>query len=146
MESNIGWLLARTSFAWRAIVDRYMADIGLTQSRWIAMLHLYRLGEGCSQSELAADIGIEQPSMLRTLNHLEDAGLIERRACANDARRKTLWFTSAGRELLQEVERMVSKGRQQLLAGISKEHRAILHDCLITILDNADKLNTADKL
>ncbi|MAD45294.1 MAG: transcriptional regulator SlyA [Oceanospirillaceae bacterium] len=145
MEQNLGWLLARAAFNWRNTVDHYMEDIGLTQSRWIALLHLGRMGEGCSQSELAADIGIEQPSLVRTLQHLEDAQLIERRACAEDARRRTLWLTAKGRQMLGDVESMARKGRQKLLSGLNREQRQVLHECLNQIIENANHLPQADK-
>jgi len=145
MEHNLGWLLARAAFNWRNVVDHSMQDLGLTQSRWIALLHLGRMGEGCSQSELAADIGIEQPSLVRTLQHLEDSGLIERRACAEDARRRTLWLTDKGLQVLRDVENRALKGRQKLLKGLSAEQRQALHECLKQINENTFNLNQAEK-
>ena len=134
MENNIGWLLSRAAFAWRHAVDLHMAELGLTQSRWIAMLHLDRTGEGCSQKELATDIGIEQPSLLRTLNLLEESGLIFRKVSEEDARRKTLWFTEKGRELMDAVEATAFKGRQQMLQGLSEQERDELHTLLNKIV------------
>ena len=144
MENNIGWLLSRAAFAWRHAVDHYMADLGLTQSRWIAMLHLDRTGEGCSQKELAGDIGIEQPSLLRTLNLLEEAGLILRKPCPDDARRKTLWFTERGRELMQAVEARAFEGRQQMLRGLSDEERTLFYGLLSKVIDNANHISTPE--
>lgn len=138
MENNIGWVLARAAFGWRHTVDQHMAELGLTQSRWIAMLHLDRLGEGCSQKDLAADIGIEQPSLLRTLNLLEEAGLIVRKVSAQDARYKTLWFTEKGRELMNAVEALAFRGRQQMLEGLTEQDRSHLYRLLSKIVTNAN--------
>lgn len=104
MEQNIGWNLSRAALSWRHVVDLYMSDLGFTQSRWIAMLHLKRIGEGCTQSELASNIGIEQPSLIRTLNQLCEADYLQRKESEQDARCKTLWFTSKGKEVLQEMQ------------------------------------------
>ncbi|MDC8830813.1 MarR family transcriptional regulator [Alteromonas gilva] len=142
MESNIGWMLSRAAFSWRHAVEYYMADLGLTQTRWIAMLHLDRLGEGCTQKELAAHIDIEQPSLLRTLNQLEEAGLIERKHCSEDARRRLLWFTDKGRSLLTDVEAKAKLGRQQMLQGLTSEQRQQLSSLLETVIDNAHHLIT----
>ncbi|WP_438864613.1 transcriptional regulator SlyA [Neptunicella sp.] len=142
MESNIGWLLSRAAFSWRNAVDHYMSGLGLTQTRWIALLHLDRMGEGCSQKELADNIGIEQPSLLRTLNQLEQSGLIIRKACAEDARRKNLWFTAEGRELLEQVESMAKAGRQKMLTGLDPQQRQLLHELLQTIINNGDQFIT----
>lgn len=117
-----------------------MADMGLTQSRWMALLHLQRLGEGCSQSELAHHMGIEQPSLQRTLNRLVEDGIVERRHCSTDARRRTLWFTAAGHELLQRVQIRINEGRSRILAGLSPEQLDALSDMLELLIINARQL------
>ena len=77
--------------------------------------------------------------------HLEESGLIERRQCAEDARRRTLWLTEKGRQILSDVESMAKKGRQQLLNGLSREQRQVLHECLNQIIDNAQHSTQAIK-
>ncbi|MBD3586034.1 transcriptional regulator SlyA [Salinimonas sp. HHU 13199] len=144
MESNIGWLLSRAAFSWRNAVDHYMSSLGLTQTRWIALLHLERMGEGCSQKALADNIGIEQPSLLRTLNQLEASNLIQRKSCAEDARRKTLWFTPQGRELLKQVETMANAGRQKMLEGMDSNQRETLHTLLQQVIDNGSAFLRSD--
>lgn len=137
IDSNLGWLIARVSFTWRKVVDHYMAELGLTQSRWVALFVLKRIGEGCTQRELAAKMGIEQPSLVRTLNQLEEAGLIERRINPNDARSRTLWFTQAGLELNERMEAIAHEGREKMLQGISAEQRQTAYLLLEQILENA---------
>lgn len=144
MDQNIGWNLARAANSWRHVVDGYMADIGFTQSKWIAMMHLNRLGQGCTQSDLASNIGIEQPSLIRTLNQLEASGFIVRRESPHDARCKTLWFTEEGQRLLNTMQNMAEKGRAELLAGLSSEQRALLDDALLTIIFNAQQMNSKE--
>ncbi|MFD1384579.1 MarR family transcriptional regulator [Rhodanobacter aciditrophus] len=144
MENSLGWNLSRAALSWRHAVDTYMADLGLTQSKWIAMLHLNRKGEGLTQSELAADIGIEQPSLIRTLNNLQAAGLIERRESPKDARCKTLWFTEEGHRKLNQMEQIASQGREELLKGLSPEQREQLSHALLIIIDNAHLLINKD--
>ncbi|WKE64707.1 MarR family transcriptional regulator [Gallaecimonas kandeliae] len=140
MESNLGWLMNRAGLSWRHVVDKYMAKLGLTQTRWVALLVLDRIGEGCTQSALAANVGVEQPSMVRTLSQLEEAGLIERRASESDARCRTLWFSPEGRKLIKEMEAVAKEGRELLLQGISPERRQVLHDVLEQVISNAQAL------
>ncbi|MBM6549473.1 MarR family transcriptional regulator [Marinomonas ostreistagni] len=141
MDQNIGWNLARAALNWRHVVDDRMAQIGFTQSKWIAMMHLNRLGEGCTQSDLANTMGIEQPSVIRTLNQLEQAGFIKRKESPSDARRKTLWFTDAGKTQLIEMQQMADEGRAALLNGLSTEQRELLDDALLTIISNAQTMS-----
>jgi len=140
MESNLGWLVNRTALLWRTVVDRHMAELGLTQSRWVAMLALDKIGEGCSQSMLAANVGVEQPSMFRTVSQLEKAGLIERRSSDTDARCRTIWFTADGRKMIQKLSAVAKEGREQLLDGISPEQRQLLLGLLEKVVDNAQTL------
>ena len=144
MDQNIGWNLARAALNWRHVVDERMATIGFTQSKWIAMMHLNRLGEGCTQSDLANTMGIEQPSLIRTLNQLESAGFITRQESSSDARRKTLWFTEAGKAKLVEMQKMADEGRVSLLNGLSQEQRQLLDDMLLTIISNAQNMSQND--
>lgn len=144
MDQNIGWNLARAANSWRHAVDYQMSDIGFTQSKWIVMMHLNRLGQGCTQSDLASTIGIEQPSLIRTLNQLELSGFIERRESSHDARCKTLWFTDEGQQQLNTLQNIAEKGRAELLLGLSKEQRALLDEALLMIISNAQKMSSKD--
>jgi len=145
MESNLGWLMNRAGHTWRTVVDRYMAELGLTQTRWVALLVLDKVGEGCTQSVLAANVGVEQPSLVRTLGQLEEAGLIERRTNPADGRCRTVWFTEAGRELLGKMEAVADGGRKLLLKGVSSEQRKMLHDVLEIIISNAQAVLEEEK-
>jgi len=106
------------------------------------MLHLKRIGEGCTQSELASNIGIEQPSLIRTLNQLCEADYLQRKESEQDARCKTLWFTSKGKEVLQEMQTIADQGRHALLDGLSDEQRELLNDALLSIITNAQKMSS----
>ncbi|WP_417506172.1 MarR family transcriptional regulator [Marinomonas gallaica] len=141
MDNNIGWNLARAANSWRHAVDNQMSGIGFTQSKWIAMMHLDRFGEGCTQSDLANQMGIEQPSLIRTLNQLEAAGFIIRRESDVDARCKTLWFTNAGKQQLAKMQHIAQLGRSDLLNGLSKEQRELLDHALLTIISNAHNMS-----
>ena len=145
MERNLGWLMSRAGLSWRTVIDRYMAELGLTQTRWVALLVLDKVGEGCTQKVLAENLGIEQPSLVRTLGQLEQAGLIERRASPHDARCRTLWFTPAGKELLGKMELLASEGRELLLKGLSDRQRQQLHRMLETVIGNAQALLESEK-
>ena len=140
MDHNIGWNLARAASNWRHVVDDRMATTGFTQSKWIAMMHLNRLGDGCTQSDLASTMGIEQPSVIRTLNQLESSGFITRQESSHDARRKTLWLTDSGKFQLVKMQKMAEQARSELLNGLSSEQRHLLNDALLKIITNAHDL------
>lgn len=138
MQNTIGWLLNRASYGWRTVVDKAMKELGLTQSGWMTMLHLHRLGEGCSQKALAANIGIEQPTLQRSVNCLQESGYLLRKTSAGDARVKTLWFTEQGRALLARMEAIAADCRAEMLAGLSDQECEQFSQLLEKVLDNAN--------
>lgn len=138
MQNTIGWLLNRASYGWRIVVDNAMKELGLTQSGWMTMLHLHRLGEGCSQKTLAANIGIEQPTLQRSVNSLQECGYVQRRVCAEDARVKTLWFTEQGRAMLERMEAIAADCRAEMLEGLTDRECEQFSQLLEKVLDNAN--------
>ena len=118
---SFGMALHRLHMLWRTVIDESVASLGFTQTRWVVLIHLQSLGEGCTQKELAQDIGIELPSVLRTLAQLEEQGWIERRTSPTDRRARQVWLTDHGRQRVDELEQVVAEARAHLLAGIPTE-------------------------
>ncbi len=75
-----GTLLAQTSRAWRAELDRRLSHLGLSQARWLVLLHLARHRDSPTQRELAQSVGVEGPTLARLLDGLESQGLVRRLA------------------------------------------------------------------
>ena len=62
---------------------------------------------------------MEGPSLVRILDQLAQAGLVERRDDPSDKRAKTLHLTDEGQALATVVEDAVQVVRAQMLAGVS---------------------------
>ena len=86
LESPLGSDLARLVRIWRALIDHRLKPLELTQTHWVTLHNIHQLPPDQSQIQLAKAIGIEQPSLVRTLDQLEEKGLISRqtlRICSN---------------------------------------------------------------
>ena len=68
-----------------------------------------------------SDVDIEQPSLVRTLDQLEEKGLISRQTCASDRRAKRIKLTEKAEPLISEMEAVINKTRAEILHGISAE-------------------------
>ena len=79
-----------------------------------------------SPSELAAHERVTPPSMNRTLNGLEEAGLIARHPAEDDARRVRVTLTPAGRERIAATRALRTAWFSQQLAGLTRDERATL--------------------
>jgi MarR family transcriptional regulator for hemolysin len=112
-------VLLQASRRWRRLAEEAMTAHGLSEARAAPLIWVGRLGGGVRQVTLAAHIGIEGPSLVRLLDQLEGAGLLERRDDPEDRRAKTIWLTPEGKALTRRVERLLAELRERLLHDIS---------------------------
>ncbi|WP_417616823.1 transcriptional regulator SlyA [Oceanisphaera sp.] len=117
---TLGMTLSCLVRQWRWINDERLKPLNLTQSRWITLTHL-KYEDGILQHQLARRVGVESPSLVRTLDGLERQGLVERRPSANDRRGKTVHLTAQASALMSEMETILDETRNQVLAGLSEQ-------------------------
>ena len=92
------------------------------------------------QGELADEIGIEGPSLVRLIDLLQAEGLVERREDPTDRRAKTLHLTTLGEAKADEINRVLRRVRSYLLKDISAQELAITFDVLQRIEQRANRL------
>ncbi len=140
MRDQFPFAVARVTRRWRKMLDERLKDLGVTQARWSTMVYLHNGGEGLTQRELAGLMAIENPTLVRLLDSLEQQKLIERRPCPNDRRARRLYLTENGRKFMDVLTVRADKLRDGMLEGISDEEI----DCTVRvfhrILENAEKL------
>lgn len=128
MESPLGSDLARLVRVWRALIDHRLKPLELTQTHWVTLHNIHQLPPEQSQIQLAKAIGIEQPSLVRTLDQLEEKGLISRQTCSSDRRAKRIKLTEKAEPLINEMEEVIGKTRDEILSGVSKQEvETLLH-------------------
>ncbi|GHA90208.1 transcriptional regulator SlyA [Modicisalibacter luteus] len=142
MPENIGFKIARLPRLWRAILDERLAPLELTQTRWVTLYHLWRLGDGQPQCDLARAIGVEAPSLVRTLDQLTEQGLIERRQCQDDRRTKRIFLTKEATPLMERIDVIVAEARAEMLEGISEAELDTFDDILTRIEQNGIRLQS----
>lgn len=135
MESPLGSDLARLVRIWRALIDHRLKPLELTQTHWVTLHNIHELPPDQSQIQLAKAIGIEQPSLVRTLDQLEEKGLISRHTCASDRRAKRIKLTEKARPIITEMEAVIRKTRGEILAGISEQEL----DTLLNLVGRLEK-------
>ncbi len=89
--------------------------------------------EPSSPSSLAERERVTPPSMNRTLNALEQAGLITREPDPADARKVVVSITPTGRELIIETRRLRTAWFSRRLAELTPEERAAF-ESLVPVL------------
>lgn len=131
--------LARVARLWKSAADQELAPLGLTQSRWVALWKLQRLGDNISQKALADALEIELGSLMRTLKLLEEQNLVERHCCSYDKRARIVRLTDDGKALLKQIEEKVLHVRRCLLSSIDEAELSQLSQTLEKIAHNAQE-------
>lgn len=134
-----GTQLAHLSRGWRAELDRRLAGLGLSQARWLVLLHLARFKEAPTQRELAQSVGVEGPTLARLLDSLESQGLVKRQAVLEDRRAKKIALCDPARPLIEQIEAIASSLRVELFEGLRVEDLQVAMRVHSVILANLEK-------
>jgi len=116
--------LLRLARVYRREVNRCVREHGLSDARAVPVLQIARAGGGMRQGVLAEELGMEGPSLVRLLDQICAAGLVERRDDPRDGRAKTLHVTPTGLELAATLETLLKGLRDRLMAHVSDEDLA----------------------
>src|SRR5882724_2920245 len=96
LRESFGSLIALTGRQWRRAVDRRLQPFGLTEATWLPLIHLARAPVPPRQKDLAASLVLDGSSVVRLLDALAGAGLIERQEESADRRAKVIKLTTRG--------------------------------------------------
>ncbi|WP_343638598.1 MarR family transcriptional regulator [Roseateles sp.] len=115
----VGMMLPVLERAYRARANLAMAHVGLSQALAWPLVMIGRQGDGMRQGELATLLGIEGPSLTRSLDQLLAGGYIERHEDPDDRRAKTLHLTALGAQACEQIEVTLRDLRNELYEGIA---------------------------
>jgi MarR family transcriptional regulator, transcriptional regulator for hemolysin len=137
-------LIALTGRQWRRAVDRRLQPFGLTEATWLPLIHLARAPVPMRQKDLAASLVLDGSSVVRLLDSLETAGLIERREENADRRAKTINLTARGLAIIDRVEAASREVRNAALVGLAPGDIETATRALDLVCRNLTKLQEKD--
>ena len=144
MESPPGIILYQPDEAVKLEVRLEDETVWLTQAQIVDLFHIHQLPPDQSQIQLAKAIGIEQPSLVRTLDQLEEKGLISRQTCASDRRAKRIKLTEKAAPIITEMEAVITKTRGEILSGVSPAELEMLISLISRLEQNIHELQSRD--
>lgn len=123
-ERSMGFLLHDVARLMRKRFEQHARanHLGLTRSQASVLGRLARQ-EGINQVTLAQQMELEPITLVRLLDRLQAAGLIERRADPQDRRARILFLTPQARPLLDRVGVLARDVYDEALAGLSSPER-----------------------
>ena len=113
--------VART---WRDKLNQRLKPLGLSQSRWRALLYISRAPNGLNQTELARMLTIEAPTVTRLITQLEQDGWVSRRTVAHDGRCKTVHLTPKASRVIERINAAVTQLRAETVGRLTENEAA----------------------
>lgn len=118
--------LVITARRWRTRCDERLRAMGLSEARSAALYWLSQSPEGLSQSALAERAGVENPTLVRTLDLLCEAGLVDRRASPHDRRAKVVALTPAAGPLVRQMDVVSAELRGEIMPDLTLEEAQVV--------------------
>ena len=123
----------------RSFFDARVAEKGLTLARARTLFALFRRGS-LTQKELAEELEIETPTLVRLLDAMEKQNLIERRSDEADRRAKRIHMTPDGIATFEEVHMQAKSMRADIAADISTDDISAALDVVRRLSANLQNL------
>jgi MarR family transcriptional regulator for hemolysin len=117
-DLHFGFLLKRVFYLWHQVINERLRPRGVSHSQWRVVLELSRSPTPMTQTALAAELGVESPTMVRLLDRLADKGWLAREACPADRRARLVRLTPRAQKLARELEEVVGEVRRELLRDL----------------------------
>jgi DNA-binding MarR family transcriptional regulator len=131
-DGRLGYLLRQAQHAlWLALEDA-LRPLGISAAGF-GVLRLVEVEPGSSGADLAFDSMYRPQATHEVLVALEAAGLIERLADPRDKRRRLVYLTPRGAEVLAEAHRRAIAIEERMMSGMTPAERRKL----LTWLANA---------
>jgi DNA-binding MarR family transcriptional regulator len=136
-DRMLGFVIHETARLLRRRFEQYARadELGLTRAQCAVLAHLARQ-EGINQAALAQSLDIEPITLVRLLDRLEEAGLLERKPDPGDRRAYVLMLTAKARPVLARIFDLAERVYGDAQVGMSKADTAQLLNLLVQMKAN----------
>jgi len=94
---------------------------GDSHARWVTLLWVGMMAGRAKTGEIAEQVGVELPTLVRLLNRLEREGLVVRRSLGGSNRAKTVVLTAKGKRESEAMNAVVTRERAEFLQDVGEE-------------------------
>ncbi|MEZ2132780.1 MULTISPECIES: MarR family winged helix-turn-helix transcriptional regulator [unclassified Sinorhizobium] len=143
LTSDLMDAVTRLSRRLRTVFDQQVTAHGLTYPRARALLRLAQK-QNITQTELANELNVEQATMGRLLDRMEENHLVERRSDPQDRRVKLLVLTPRGEEQAALVRSIADRMRAQVFQKIPQKEVHVALALFKRLSANLAKLEDLD--
>lgn len=132
----LGYRVYRTQRMLAHCLEGALAKYGITPGQWNALNQLDKCGP-LSQRALADALQRKPATITRSIDKMEEMGLVERVPDANDRRANVIVLLPAARDLLALIQPEAVELAEKMHEGLSSEEISLLFRLLDVVYDNA---------
>ena len=136
---SLGHLLHGTARAWRQKLDERLKPMGLSQAKWRTLMHLSIAQDALTQAEIAARLGVEEPTVVALLHRLEREAWITRTNSPHDRRCKMVFLGRRAQRVIAQINATADKLRHELLAEITDSDLKTCMKVLVRVRERAEE-------
>lgn len=129
---SVGFSLSSIGYAVARRFRETLAPLAL-EPREFALLRAVGVAEGISQQAAGERLQIPASRMVAFVDALEARGLLERRPNARDRRKRALYLTAEGRQLLERALELAMGFERHMCAPIGDDERERLLSLLLLV-------------
>lgn len=134
-EQSIGYWLTISTNALQRILAERLAPFGITFQQMQVIAWLVR-EQRLSQSQLAAKLMVEPPTLAGILSRMEACGWITRTQCATDRRKNWIETTDKVEPVWNQITECARQVRAEATDGLSENEQAELFRLLKRVHQN----------
>ncbi|MDG4772444.1 MarR family transcriptional regulator [Solwaraspora sp. WMMD792] len=134
--------LVKVAKLYRSAQADVLAGLALHPGQDVLLWILGQEPDGLTVSEVAARLGVEQPTVTRSLSRLEHGGWFVRESVPGDRRLTRIVLTDKGRAGVSQIEAAWRTLAETATAGMANDQRATLVELLEKVRGNLLTLTT----
>ena len=135
-DPPLGVAVTATAKALSRAFDDALAAVGGSTPTWL-VLRAVKSADAATQGELAATVGISQPTLTHHLDGLARAGLVTRTRDPGNRRVQRIAVTEAGERLFLRLRRAAAAFEGRLHAGLDEDDVRTLRRLIRQLEENA---------
>jgi MarR family transcriptional regulator, transcriptional regulator for hemolysin len=132
---NISFLIGDTARLLRRRFEQKAKGHSLSRAQWQVLASVQRY-QGIHQHTLADLMEMKPITLVRLLDKLQEAGLIERRIDEHDRRARRLYLTAQADPTMTRLHQLADEMRADAFAGLSAAEQTQLAELLLKIRTN----------
>jgi MarR family transcriptional regulator, organic hydroperoxide resistance regulator len=134
-EESLNYQFIQLAKEHRQRGEEALSQLGLHASQELFLFVLWQ-EEGLSQSELAARLRVELPTVTKAVQRMERAGLLIRQDDEKDTRVSRVYMTEKGRALYAPALKLWQDLEARMLQGMTEIEQALLRRLLQQMVSN----------